>query len=200
MTGEPIRLVEPERPLGSDRLLLEPLLETHALAVCPFLGSAQLCCFIPQEPPETVEALGARYARLTGRRSPNGREAWLNWAMRLREDPEAYVGLLQASVKENGTAHVAYTVFVPYQRRGFASEGMAMLLTHLFDDYRVAECVAEVDTRNAASIALLERLRFVRTGTTVGADVFKGTTSDEYRYERTSTGVADVEQESNGCF
>ena len=120
--------------------------------------------------------------------------------MRLREGAEAYVGLLQASVQENGTAIVAYTVFVPYQRQGYASEELARLLTHLFDDYRVAECVAEIDTRNAASIALLERFRFLRTGTTVGADVFKGASSDEYRYERTSTGVADVEQESNGCF
>ena len=98
MTGEPIRLVEPERPLRSDRLLLEPLLETHARVDFPFLRNARLYRFIPQEPPETVEALGARYARLAGRRSPNGREAWLNWAMRLREGAEANVGMLQASV------------------------------------------------------------------------------------------------------
>lgn len=110
------------------------------------------------------------------------------------------MGLLQGSVKENGTAHVAHTVFVPYQRQAYATEWLAGLLTHLFDDYHVAGCVAEVDTRNAASITLLERLRFARTGTTVGADVFKGASSDEYRYELTSTGVAGVGgQESEGC-
>lgn len=89
MPGGPTRSVEPEPPLIADQLLLEPLLAAHALAVFSFLGSAQLYRFVPQEPPETVEALSARYARLTGRHSPNGREAWLNRAMRLREGSEA---------------------------------------------------------------------------------------------------------------
>jgi RimJ/RimL family protein N-acetyltransferase len=43
--------------------------------------------------------------------------------------------------------------------------------------------VAEMDTRNAASISLAEVLGFERVGTTLGADHFKGSVSDEHRYE-----------------
>jgi len=40
-----------------------------------------------------------------------------------------------------------------------------------------------MDTRNAASVSLSEALGFERVGTTLGADHFKGSVSDEYRYE-----------------
>ena len=40
-----------------------------------------------------------------------------------------------------------------------------------------------MDTRNAASVALAEALGFERVGTTPGTGHFKGSVSDEYRYE-----------------
>jgi [ribosomal protein S5]-alanine N-acetyltransferase len=43
--------------------------------------------------------------------------------------------------------------------------------------------VAKMDTRNFASIALVEALGFERVGTTIEADHFKGSVSDEHRYE-----------------
>jgi ribosomal-protein-alanine N-acetyltransferase len=58
-----------------------------------------------------------------------------------------------------------------------------LLLEHLFQDYRVGIVAAEIDTRNAASIALVENLGFERVGFQKDADHFKGSTSDEYRYE-----------------
>ena len=78
-------------------------------------------------------------------------------------------------------------VFVPYQRRGFAAEACRRLLEHLVDDYQVGVVAAEIDTRNTASIALVESLGFERVGIQKGADHFKGSTSDEYRYEITDS-------------
>jgi len=43
--------------------------------------------------------------------------------------------------------------------------------------------VAERDTRNAASISLAEALGFEWVGTTLDTDRFKGSVSDEHRYE-----------------
>src|SRR5215210_6301519 len=94
-----------------------------------------------------------------------------------------YVGTLEATVYPNQSAHVAYTVFVPFWRQGYAKEGCARMLRHLLDDHRVRVVVAEMDTRNAASISLAEALGFERVGTTLGADHFKGSVSDEHRYE-----------------
>lgn len=183
MREEPIRLADPERVLETPRLRLEPLSVGHAAALFPSLVDERLYRFIPQEPPASLDALAARYGRLASRRSPDGREAWLNWALRRREAPTAYVGLVEGSVLHDGTASVAYTVFVPHQRRGYAVEAVGRLPGHLFADHRSTLIAAEVDTRNVASIALLERLGFARVGTTVGADVFKGAPSDEYGYE-----------------
>lgn len=185
--GDRIRLVAPESPLATPRLVLEALTAAHAPALCPLLLDPALYRFIPQNPPASLDALAVRYRRLAARRSPDGREAWLNWAIRDRASG-AYVGTLEATVFPDRTALVAYLVFVPFQRRGYARDGLARVLAQLFADYRIATVAAEIDTRNAASIALVEGLGFARVATTRGADFFKGSVSDEYRFELRAPG------------
>jgi [ribosomal protein S5]-alanine N-acetyltransferase len=175
------------KTLETERLLLEPLLPEHATLLFEGLADERLYRFIPSNPPESVEALETRYRKLSSRRSPGGSEIWLNFAMRLREQgarPKAtYVGTLEATVFPDRSAYVAYTVFFPFWRRGYAREGCVRMLTHLVGDHGVRVVVAEMDTRNAASIALAESLGFERVGTTSGAGFFKGSVSDEHRYE-----------------
>lgn len=187
MTSKDMRSVDPEAVLGSPRLLLEPLGAHHAAPLHEHLLDERLYEFIPQDPPSSLQRLEDRYRVLSSRRSPDGREAWLNWAVRLRDNGD-YAGVLEATVYGNRTAEIAYTVFVPHQRRGIASEAGASILAHLFDDCRVDVVAAEVDTRNAASVALLESLGFRRVSTVKDADHFKGAPSDEYRYELRNPG------------
>jgi [ribosomal protein S5]-alanine N-acetyltransferase len=182
MPPEEIHLVAPEARLETPRLLLEPILPAHAPMLNESLQDEELYQLIPQDPPPSLEALTDRYDFLSARRSPDGHEAWLNWAVRDKRSGD-YVGTLEATVEEDPLAFIAYMVFVPYQRRGFAAEACRRLLEHLVDDYRVGVVAAEIDTRNTASIALVESLGFERVGFQKGADHFKGSTSDEYRYE-----------------
>ena len=182
MPSDEIHLVAPEARLETPRLLLEPILPAHASVLYERSQDERLYRFIPQDPPTTLRALEDRYDFLSGRRSPDGREAWLNWAVRERGSGD-YAGTLEATVYGNGTAMVAYMVFVPHQRRGHATEACERLLEHLFGDYQVGMVAAEIDTRNAASIALVEALGFERVGFHNDADHFKGSSSDEYRYE-----------------
>jgi ribosomal-protein-alanine N-acetyltransferase len=182
MPSEEIHLVAPEARLETPRLLLEPILPAHAPILNESLQDEELYRFIPQDPPPSLEALTDRYDFLSARRSPDGREAWLNWAVRDKRSGD-YVGTLEATVEEDPLAFIAYMVFAPYQRRGFAAEACWRLLEHLVDDYRVGVVAAEIDTRNTASIALVESLGFERVGFQKDADQFKGSTSDEYRYE-----------------
>ncbi|MDP9365565.1 MAG: GNAT family N-acetyltransferase [Chloroflexota bacterium] len=177
-----IALVAPEETIETARLALEPVRPDHAPVLYPGLRDAALYRLIPREPPTSVELLEERYRRLAPRRSPDGQEAWLNWALRLR-DATRYVGTLEATVLPTDTAYVAYVVFVSFQGRGYAREELSALLDLLFDRYGVDTVVAEIDTRNAPSITLVERLGFARVATHVGADHFKGTPSDEHRYE-----------------
>jgi [ribosomal protein S5]-alanine N-acetyltransferase len=182
MPPEYIHLVAPEARLETERLFLEPILPAHAPVLYKCMQEERLYRFIPQDPPDTPRTLEDRYEFLSARRSPDGREAWLNWAVRERSSGE-YAGTLEATVYDKGTAIIAYMVFVPYQRRGIAAEACGRLLQHLFEDYRVGMVAAEIDTRNVASIALVENLGFERVGFQKDADHFKGSTSDEYRYE-----------------
>ena len=182
MSRDEIRLVAPEGELEARRLLLEPLNVAHAAELYEHLLDRRLYTFIPQDPPASEWELANRYRKLASRRSPDGSEAWLNWAVREREGGR-YVGTLEATVAGDLRASIAYTVFVPFQRMGFAFEGCQRVLGHLFGDYGVSVVVAEIDTRNAPSIALVESLGFGRVSLQRDADHFKGASSDEYRYE-----------------
>ena len=176
-----------EKTLKTERLLIEPLLPEHAPLLHESLTDERLYRFIPTEPPESVGVLETRYRDLASRRSADGSEAWLNFAVRLRQGwtraGAAYIGTLEATVYPDQSAYVAYAVFVPFWGRGYAKEGCASLLEYLIEDYGVRVVAAEMDTRNAASVALAEALGFERVGTTRGADHFKGSVSDEYHYE-----------------
>ena len=177
-----MHLVQPEAILETARLLLEPLHPSHALALYEPLQSHAIYEFLPEDPPISSEALATRYQRLSSRRSPNGEEVWLNWAMRQRRE-EVYVGILQATVYTDATAYLAYILFPAFWRQGYAGEGCRRILELLFKDYQVHIIEAEIDTRNVASIKLIESLGFQRVATKLNADFFKGSTSHEYRYQ-----------------
>ena len=98
-------------------------------------------------------------------------------------DANAYVGMLEASVLPDRTAFIAYFIFEPHQSKGYAKEGVSALLDHLFEDYVVDVVIAEIDTRNLASIALVKALGFECVAHTLDMDHFKGAASDEYRFE-----------------
>jgi len=175
-----LQLVEPETVLETEHLHLEPLGEHHAALLHPVLQDARIYTYIPQEPP-TFEWLRERYRRLAGRLSPAGDEVWLNWAVRVKVSG-AYVGTVQATLTARGTAEIAYELGPQFWGQGYAAEACRRMLLLLFTGYGVSEASAQVDTRNAASIALLERLGFTQAGFQSQADFFKGHPSDEYTY------------------
>ncbi|MEA2421102.1 MAG: hypothetical protein QOF55_201, partial [Thermoleophilaceae bacterium] len=64
----------------------------------------------------TVDELRARFLGWERRRSPDGRQAWLNWTLRLRADGRA-VGWVQATVTGD-SAEIAYATLASARRRG----------------------------------------------------------------------------------
>ena len=70
-----------------------------------------------------------------------------------------------------------------YWRRGIANEAGTAVIDHVFATYPTPLLAANLDTRNSASIGLVQALGFIRTGIIRDADHFKGATSHEYRYE-----------------
>ena len=160
--------------------MLEPIVPAHAAAIYEQLLDRRLYQFIPQDPPTSLQVLETRY-QVSSRLSPDRREAWLNWALRRREE-NIYVGILEATVHADQTAALAYMIFPPFWRQGYAKEGCKRVINHLFQDYKVSVVTADIDTRNTASIKLVEALGMQRLSTQMNADFFKGSVSHEYRY------------------
>ena len=167
--------------LKTDRLHLEPLLPYHASVLFSVLAEPQIYTYIPEEPPTDQEQLWQRYQRLATRRSPEGDELWLNWALQRKQEQD-YIGVLQATVYIDH-ATIAYLLHPACWGYGYALEACRRLLTRLVETYNVERVQAEVDTRNHASWTLLERLGFRRIALRQAADHFKGESSDEYTYE-----------------
>src|SRR4029450_9642198 len=98
------------------------------------------------------------------------------WIVRSRTDHQC-LGRMEVTIRPDQSAYFAYEIGAAVQRQGFGTEACRRVIQALFDDYHVAKIVAEVDTRNVASIALLERLGFQRGSLRQNADHFKGTPS-----------------------
>lgn len=170
--------------LWADRFWLEPLrAEHHAAALYEPLSDRRLYEFIPGDPPASVQVVWDRLVRLeepTTGRSRRAAELWLNWVVKSKD--REYVGLMEATVRKNASVHLAYFIFVPHQGRGYGVEAAKLVINHLVEEFDVSIARALVDTRNNASIRLLERLGFSRKRLIEHADHFKGACSDEYEY------------------
>jgi [ribosomal protein S5]-alanine N-acetyltransferase len=171
-----------ERTLISSRLALEPIGPQHGEVLFDVLSDPSAYTFLPSDPPASPSALRERYAFLAHRQSPDGREVWLNWALRVLA-AGTYVGVVQATVLPSQTALLAYELGTRHWGFGYASEACQVVLGELVEQYGTGTVTALVDTRNGRSIRLLERLGFARTGFVADADYFKGASSDEYVYK-----------------
>ncbi len=169
-----------EKYYDTERLWLEPLVAGHAAELFEIYSDYRMYSFIPQEPPLTVEALAERFRFLEARQSPDGAEGWFNWAVRQKEGRQC-LGVVQVTLEADGRALMAYEFGVQFWRHGFATEACQRVIEALFTA-GVPEVRAECDTRNLASMKLLERLGFKRGEMKVNADFFKGASSDEYCY------------------
>ena len=163
------------------RLRLEPLLEAHAGPLFPGLSDVALYEFIGERPPENVEALAARFRRLELRTSPDGRQLWLNWAL-WSVLSGSYVGVVQATVHADHSAHLAFVLFHEAWGQGYAREASTATIDHIRDEWGVHDVRATVDVRNHRSIGLLTRLGFQRFGVFRSSDMPRSTPSEEYVY------------------
>ena len=152
-----------QRPLSSLRLLLEPQLPSHAPAMFKLLCDPALYRF-EDEPPQSVAWLTRRYERLALRQSPDGLEHWLNWVLRRRADA-VVIGFVQATVRADGRALVAYVLGSPFWGQGLAAEAVQAMLVEFADAWRVTLAVAMFKRDNLRSRLLLQRLGFGEAGT-----------------------------------
>jgi ribosomal-protein-alanine N-acetyltransferase len=146
--------------LLTDRLLLEPLRRAHAPAMFPLLQDPTIYTHLDHGPPPSLEHLEGVYTRLEARRSPDGREQWLNWIVLALAEPAQPLGVVQATVLSGGRAWVAYELAAAHRGHGFAREAVQAMLAELAASFGVQRFLATVEVANERSVHLLRRLGF----------------------------------------
>ena len=141
---------------------MQPLASHHAQQVFEFLQDERIYENIPEAPPASVEALELRFRQLVAGPGPDVDQRWLNWVMFLKQGALP-VGSLQATISTS-QAEIAYIVYPDHWRKGLAKEGVIRLLDYLSTEAGVAKALANIDLRNAASIALVRSVGFKEKG------------------------------------
>ena len=169
--------------ITTPRLRLEPLRERHADDLFAGLQDERIYDFVPSTPPTDNESLRNKFRRLESRKSADGSEDWLNWAVRCSSTGE-YIGYVQSTIPPNAPASVAFIFFPAYWGRGYAHEAVTAMLEFLAASFAIRNFHASVDTGNRRSIALLERLGFERVAMHTSALPIKGVLRDEIEYRK----------------
>jgi RimJ/RimL family protein N-acetyltransferase len=100
--------------------------------------------------------------------SPDRRESWLNWIVRLRQSNVA-IGYVQTGVVASN-ADVAWVVGVEWQARGYASEA-ARVMVEWLKAQGMQALSALIHPRHAASAAVARRCGLTPTSEIVGGEV-----------------------------
>ena len=145
------------RIIEGDRLTLEPQTAAHADEMFVVLSDPAIYEH-ENEPPRSVEWLRERFARLESRRSADGREQWLNWVIRL--PTKELIGYVQATVRTNGSAAIAYELNSAHWRRGYGREAVEAMIAELAASYGVHRLTAVLKHENQRSLRFLEGLGF----------------------------------------
>lgn len=145
------------KTLHTARCVLEPQVEAHAAEMFAVLSDPAIYEF-ENVPPPSVERLAAGYRLRESRLSPDGRQQWLNWVVRL---PNAQLaGYVQATVLGSGASYVAYEFASKHWRQGIGSASVNAMLDELAVSYGVHTFVAVLKSANFRSIGLLRHLGF----------------------------------------
>ena len=148
--------------ISSARLRLVPLTVADADEMAAVLSGPALYAFTGGAPPGPDE-LRARYARQAAGRSPDGREEWRNWVLRLQPGGQA-VGYVQATITGGGRrAEIAWVVGLAWQGQGYATEAARALVGWL-DARGVPVIQAHIHPGHAASAAVARRAGLAPAG------------------------------------
>jgi RimJ/RimL family protein N-acetyltransferase len=114
---------------------LEPQTAAHAEQMFAVLSDPAIYQH-ENEPPPSIEWLRTRFTKLESRHSPDGREQWFNWVIRL--PTSELIGYVQATVRSNASAAIAYELSSAYWGRGLASGAVEAMLGELQEGIRFA--------------------------------------------------------------
>ncbi len=164
----------------SNRVRTEPLTEAHADELYQGFLDARIYSFIPEQPPQSLEAMHREYREFVEGAPSGSNEVWLNWAVRELSTSQC-IGTVQVTVYSGGLLWVGYKLTPSAWSNGYATEAVVWLLAELSGRFSGKTALAAVDTRNIASIRVLEKVGFVRLR--MEAATIRGEETQDHVYE-----------------
>jgi len=149
------------REVDDARLKLIPQIRDHAREMHGLLNDPALYAYTGGGPPDSLEWLVNRFRLLESRRSPDGKQLWLNWVIREKASGRL-VGYVQATV-DGSTADAAWVIGTAHQGRGHATRAARLMLGEL-ERMGVRQLTCHVNRQHTASIRVAEKLGFADTG------------------------------------
>jgi RimJ/RimL family protein N-acetyltransferase len=145
------------RSVETGQLSLEPQTVAHAPEMFVVLSDPAIYTY-ENHPPSCLEWLQERFRKLETRLSPDGGEQWLNWVIRL--PTSELIGYVQATVRPDGGAGIAYELSSPYWGRGLGRHAVTAMISELATQHGVRRLFAVLVRENQRSRHLLECLDF----------------------------------------
>lgn len=172
-------------PIKTPRLLLSPLMGSHADAAFGPMQDDAIYQWISMNKPRSVESLRADWTRLESRLSTEGADAWPVWAITRCSDG-ALVGEVDAVVDDKLVCtNLGYYLFPDYWSQGYASEAVRATADHLVQ-LGIHRLVASVTVGNHASAQVLKKAGFSFNRIIPENDILRGKPVDDEEYVRTT--------------
>jgi RimJ/RimL family protein N-acetyltransferase len=149
---------EPTIFMETARLWLRPFTQADLHPFVAMRGNPDIARY--QSWSDFTEADGYLFILDMAQTQPGTPGEWYQFAVALR-DTNTFIGDCALYMAEDGrSGEIGYTFAPAYQRQGYATEAVSAVLDYAFTTLQLQQIRAVTDSRNSASIKLLQRLGF----------------------------------------
>jgi RimJ/RimL family protein N-acetyltransferase len=154
----PVIAYEFSRPLCTERLMLRLLTEDDIDAVYSFQSRADFCQYMLYEPRDR-ETVATKVREHASRHRLENDGDYLELAVERQDDGRVLGGLYFAIASAvNECAEIGWGFHPDHHGQGYAREAAHAMVAIAFGDLNLHRVIAELDPRNARSVALCLRL------------------------------------------
>jgi RimJ/RimL family protein N-acetyltransferase len=173
-------------PLHTDRLIVRLMTETDVDDIHDYQSREDVCRYLLFEP-RTRDEVAERVAKHSVATMLEKDGDYLQLALELPATPDARARVIgdsyfTISSLENSRGEIGWTLHPDFAGHGYAAEAARAVLEIAFRTIRLHRVYAELDPRNAASIALCKRLGMREEAFFVKDLWFKGEWADTGMY------------------
>jgi RimJ/RimL family protein N-acetyltransferase len=166
--------------IRSERLLLRRFETGDVAGLAAYRSHPDVARYQSWDAPFALAEASSLIAELAA--GDPGEPGWFQWAIERIDEPGIVGDLGVNLLDDEQQAAIGYTMDPAFQGRGYATEAVARMLEHLFAEKGLHRVSAECDTRNDASVRLLEHLGFRREAHLRSSTWSKGEWCDDYLY------------------